>query len=345
VAIIAPDLQGLSPQEFTNKAISEWKVGNSRGGVLLLIAIKERKIRVAFDKTAKEWMTDSNADDIYQNYMRPSAKNADWAIALSKGADQVLLLYQYKIQPPDSRINDETKYAPEIHNNQEQLYTNIRRIGGGLLMMFLVGFLFYHHKRYPDDHDPITTIQNAVSPKKKKLTPSQKKRIAEVKEKARLKRMAEIEKNKKIRTEKQKAHKIAKRLRKQVSSKLKRLPEADKKKAKKILSRWKNASKSERRWVSSKIPSMTRYIGINKSDGGFGVVDLLFWHWVLFPSHAHSDNSGYSGGYSSNSSSSSDGSSSGWSSSSYGSSDSSSSDSSSSGSGDSGGGGGGGGDF
>jgi uncharacterized membrane protein YgcG len=345
VAIVAPNLQGLSPQEFSDKAMAEWKIGNPRGGILLLIAMKERKIQVTFDRKAKDWMSDGNATDIYQNYMRPHAKNGDWYQSLVAGAEQVNYLYLGFAQPTTSnRVNDETKVATSISDSQEKSYTNIRRIGGGLLMMFLVVFLFYHHNRYPDDNDPISAIQNAITPKKKNLTPSQKKRLAEAKEKARLKRMAEIQKNKKIRIEKQKAHKIAKRLRKVVSSKLKRLPEADKKKAKKILRRWKSASKSERKWVSSKIPAMTRYIGISKSDGGFGVVDFLFWHWVLFPSTSHSDNSGYSGGYSSSSSSSSssDDSSSSWSSSSFGSSDSSSSSGGFSGGGDSSGGGGGG---
>jgi uncharacterized protein len=342
VAIISPNLQGLTPEDFCKKAISEWKIGNSHGGVVLLIAMKERKIQISYDKVASGWIDDSQATRIYSDNMKPLAKNGDWFGALEAGAEQIYTTYQMSVNP--ARVNDESPIDPPggvmIDNSKHMPYSNI--LVWVLTVLALIAgiyFLLNHNIRDSMHLNPIEELFHKDKPKK--LTPSQKKRLAEAKAKAHLKRLAEIENNKKINLEKKKAHKMAKRLRKAVSGKLKKLDPIEKKKAKKILHRWKNASRSERKWVSSRVPAMNSYVNVKKSDSGFGVMDFLFWHWVLFPSTSNSNNSDYSGSSSSYSSSSDSDSSSSWSSSSFGSSDSSSSGGFSGG-GDSGGGGGGG---
>jgi uncharacterized membrane protein YgcG len=364
-AITVPNLQGMSPSDFAKRFLDEWKIGNKHGGVVMLIAMKERQIIVRTNNAAARWLSNSDAQSVYEDYIKPSAKSGQFGTGLQRGAERIYDLYKAsaagaapttsgnlygeqvkKPVPDDSELYDEmTRRGLEEQRRNRNQSGNKKPLVFVLIIAVIIMLVFILRwaLRSNKNSGSIAEALNISATKPKKLNAYQRKLRNERLARERLKREEEKKIAAKKRIQEKKARLIAKTLKKRVRVSLKKMDYADRKKATGILRSWKKASKTKRRWVAKRIPSMNKYVSVQRYSNGFGITDFLFWHWVLFQPHntyASSDSS-YSGYSSSSSSSSYEPSSSSWSSPSFGSSSDSggfsgggSSDSGSSGGGD-----------
>ncbi len=65
---VVPDLQGMDYEDYANQLYRFWGVGNKKNeGVLILIAIKERKIKIETGYGSEGYLTDYKTSQIYNN--------------------------------------------------------------------------------------------------------------------------------------------------------------------------------------------------------------------------------------------------------------------------------------
>lgn len=82
---IVDTLDGSSIEEVANEVARKWKVGkqDSNSGILIAIAIKDRKFRIETSNEAAIWLTDSKASSLL-NDSKPYMKEGKYTDALNK---------------------------------------------------------------------------------------------------------------------------------------------------------------------------------------------------------------------------------------------------------------------
>lgn len=90
-ALIIPSLQGDSLEEYSIRVAREWALGNERDskGVLLLVAFKEKKIRIETGYGAEGSLTDAKCGLIIRNVMAPKFKDGDYAQGILDGVKAI----------------------------------------------------------------------------------------------------------------------------------------------------------------------------------------------------------------------------------------------------------------
>jgi len=65
---IVPNLQGMDYEGYANQLYRKWGVGNAKNeGVLILVAVKERKVKIEVGYGAEGYLTDYKSSVIYNN--------------------------------------------------------------------------------------------------------------------------------------------------------------------------------------------------------------------------------------------------------------------------------------
>ena len=84
VTAVVPDLQGLDREEYANRLYETWGIGDTQTdtGILLLIAVKERKIRIETGYGVEGYLPDAVCRRIGDQYLVPSLKQGDYDSAV-----------------------------------------------------------------------------------------------------------------------------------------------------------------------------------------------------------------------------------------------------------------------
>jgi uncharacterized protein len=92
VVATLPDLQGYSIEEFGYQLGRHWQVGqeNTNNGVVLLVAKKERKIRIEVGYGLEGALTDALASNIIQTVIKPQFKKGNFNQGISKGVTAII---------------------------------------------------------------------------------------------------------------------------------------------------------------------------------------------------------------------------------------------------------------
>jgi len=92
VVATLPHLQGYSIEEFGYQLGRHWGIGqkNTNNGVVLLVAKKERKIRIEVGYGLEGALTDALASNIIQTIIRPQFKKGNFNQGLSKGVTAII---------------------------------------------------------------------------------------------------------------------------------------------------------------------------------------------------------------------------------------------------------------
>lgn len=107
--LIIPSLEGEPLFDFSHRVATAWKLGTkaSDNGVLLLIAIKERKIRLEVGYGLEGQLTDARSAQIIRNEIVPRFRSGDIPAGVTAGLLAVLHTiegtYQAPEQPTDTR--------------------------------------------------------------------------------------------------------------------------------------------------------------------------------------------------------------------------------------------------
>ena len=131
--LIVPSLNGQDLESYSMKVVEKWKLGQKHkdNGVLLLIALKERKIRIEVGYGLEDIITDLKAGYIIRNKIVPFFKKGDYYEGISQGVRAIggLILGDYKISPKEL----------------EKYKKSQKRSGGviqGLFSLFFLIFMF-----------------------------------------------------------------------------------------------------------------------------------------------------------------------------------------------------------
>ncbi|SFG34733.1 TPM domain-containing protein [Methylobacterium gossipiicola] len=92
VVATVPDLQGLTVEDYANRLFRHWALGQKKtnNGVLLLVAPKDRKVRIEVGYGLEGALTDALSKVIITTAITPRFKVGDYAGGLNAGVDAIL---------------------------------------------------------------------------------------------------------------------------------------------------------------------------------------------------------------------------------------------------------------
>jgi uncharacterized protein len=103
--LIIPSLEGESPEDYSMRVVETWKLGQKGrdNGALLIIAIKERKIRIEVGYGLEGTLTDARSSQIKRNVISPRLEG-DFYGGIDAGLTEIIKTIHGEYQAtPDSR--------------------------------------------------------------------------------------------------------------------------------------------------------------------------------------------------------------------------------------------------
>lgn len=110
--LIVPSLEGDSLEEFSHRVATTWKLGQkgTDNGVLLVVAIQERKIRIEVGYGLEGALTDARSARIIRNDIVPRFRAGDLPGGVAAGIDAIIRsiegTYQASERPVSRQDND-----------------------------------------------------------------------------------------------------------------------------------------------------------------------------------------------------------------------------------------------
>jgi uncharacterized protein len=134
-AVVVATLEGKSVEDYSYELAKSWKVGKAGkdNGVILLLAMKERKSRIETGKGVGHLLTDVESADILDRAIKPRMKAGDVAGALLDGTRAI----QRQLSPEAAISGGD---LPEISAPQGTSFLSTLAKLGGALVLLWVGF-------------------------------------------------------------------------------------------------------------------------------------------------------------------------------------------------------------
>lgn len=106
VVLTVPSLEGDSLERFSIKVAEAWKIGRKGvdNGAILIVARKERKLRIEVGYGLEGKLTDMTAGRIIRNIMVPSFKNGRFAQGIADGVGAIMDIVQGEFETPPSPV-------------------------------------------------------------------------------------------------------------------------------------------------------------------------------------------------------------------------------------------------
>ena len=91
--VIIPSLKGDTIENFAVKLFEDWAIGkkDNDNGILLLVAIEDRKMRIEVGYGLEGALTDAQSYSIIVNDLQPAFRANDYAGGISKAIDDIIL--------------------------------------------------------------------------------------------------------------------------------------------------------------------------------------------------------------------------------------------------------------
>lgn len=100
--VIIPSLDGYPKEEYATKLFREWGIGNKKtnNGILLLIAIEDRQIRIEVGYGLEGAIPDITALNIIDNDIKPAFKAGNYYEGIDKATDDIAkaAVGEYKVK-------------------------------------------------------------------------------------------------------------------------------------------------------------------------------------------------------------------------------------------------------
>jgi len=154
--LTVPTLAGENLEEYSIKVAEAWKIGlkNIDSGVILLIAEKERKVRIEVGRGLEGRLTDLISGQIIRNEITPHFKTGDYDGGLSAGLGAIMTAVkgEYGPQMQKQDLHHARKSAPPIFGLLIFLFVALiflgsmsKALGGvaGALGLPIVGHIAY----------------------------------------------------------------------------------------------------------------------------------------------------------------------------------------------------------
>ena len=151
VVATVPSLDGQEIEPFANTLFRTWKLGEAKknNGVLLLIAPKQRRVRIEVGYGLEGTLTDAVSSLIIANAMAPRFKVGDFDGEVTRGVDDIITALttdsaEWKPKPTDTRAEPDPTLLDTIAPFLIFLFilfvlTRIGRRGGGNVVFLPMG--------------------------------------------------------------------------------------------------------------------------------------------------------------------------------------------------------------
>ncbi|HNQ31616.1 MAG TPA: YgcG family protein [Candidatus Woesebacteria bacterium] len=92
VVVTVPDLQDTTLEDFATRLFEKWKIGTKEkdNGVLLLVAQKEREVRIEVGYGLEPVLNDAKAGRIIRDIIIPEFKAGNYDAGVTKGSDAIV---------------------------------------------------------------------------------------------------------------------------------------------------------------------------------------------------------------------------------------------------------------
>ncbi len=92
VVATVPSLDGMDEDEYANRLFTQWGIGHKGkdNGVLVLLAPKERKVRIEVGYGLEGVLTDGRTGQILDNYGVPNFRNQQWSEGVEQTVDGII---------------------------------------------------------------------------------------------------------------------------------------------------------------------------------------------------------------------------------------------------------------
>ncbi|MEO7170601.1 MAG: TPM domain-containing protein [Sphingomonas sp.] len=122
VVATIPDLQDYPIEEYGNKLIRGWAIGQkgANNGIILIVAPKERKVRIEVGYGLEPIMTDALSSVIINDTILPRFKAGDMAGGIVAGADAIGQQMKLPLEAAEARALQQTSKPaarPQSRNN------------------------------------------------------------------------------------------------------------------------------------------------------------------------------------------------------------------------------------
>ncbi|MGX5736806.1 TPM domain-containing protein [Bosea thiooxidans] len=136
VVATLPSLQDITIEDFANGLFRHWQLGQKakNNGVLLIVAPKERKVRIEVGYGLEGALTDALSKVIITTAIAPKFKTGDFAGGIEGGTDAILTIL--------AGDAEEWQRRAEVRSDESTMVENIAVIIAMLLIfLFIVSFL------------------------------------------------------------------------------------------------------------------------------------------------------------------------------------------------------------
>jgi len=136
VVATLPSLQDITIEDFANGLFRHWQLGQKakNNGVLLLVAPKERKVRIEVGYGLEGALTDALSKVIITTAIAPKFKTGDFAGGIEAGTDAILTIL--------AGDAEEWQRRAEVRSDESTMAEDIAVIIAMLLIfLFIVSFL------------------------------------------------------------------------------------------------------------------------------------------------------------------------------------------------------------
>ncbi|MFM7028331.1 MAG: TPM domain-containing protein [Chakrabartia sp.] len=106
VVATIPDLQGFPIEDYGYQLGRAWGIGSKEknDGVLLIVAPKDRKVRIEVGYGLEPYLTDAYSSVIINRFIVPKFKAQDYAGGISAGADAIMQQLQLSPEEAAARV-------------------------------------------------------------------------------------------------------------------------------------------------------------------------------------------------------------------------------------------------
>jgi uncharacterized protein len=144
--VILPSLEGKQIEVIANQWFKTWGIGqkDKNNGVLVLIAIQDRKMRIEVGYGLNDIITDERAKYVITNYLQPNFKEQKFYTGLDEGIAYLMGLAIQKFPPQQTPLNPNDSLA---ENNNTYFFEVLGVLGIGLLVFLLLEIFYFRPKR------------------------------------------------------------------------------------------------------------------------------------------------------------------------------------------------------
>ncbi|EOQ95626.1 PF04536 family protein [Leptospira wolbachii serovar Codice str. CDC] len=145
--LVVPSLDGEVLEEYSIKVAEEWKLGQKKkdNGVLLLIALNDRKLRIEVGYGLEGSLTDVLCHHIIEKEMKPYFKKGDFESGIQNGVNAIIdaINGSYSAPPPEDYSHlGPLSFLGEISEGQDEIPYQVK-IFVSVFVLVLLGIFTY----------------------------------------------------------------------------------------------------------------------------------------------------------------------------------------------------------